>query len=101
MSPSTFPQVQGGEGGGGRAVSGESMVCGGDLGGVPGLEWWGVGVLLLSLPISTRSAQPTLLSLLSLLNPDRVVLVVTGNLVEDFSVSNCLARFVLTTSRAV
>ena len=37
MSPSTFPQVQGGEGGGGRAVSGERRVWGEER----GMTHWG------------------------------------------------------------
>ena len=115
MSASTLPQVQGGEGGGGRTVSGDNMATlwPGEVvtlpndTGVTGLEWWGVGVLLLITFSVTMSAQPTVLSRsgLSPLSPDLVVLADpdTGGCRDTafFSTNNCLALLVLTTSRAL
>ena len=115
MSPRTLPQVQGGEGGGGSAVSGDSRRLGagswGGATGVTGRLGCGVGVLLPALPTfslessatpATMSEQPTVRSR-SPLRPDLVVRAVAACCCcrDTFSLSCCLARLVRTTSSAL
>ena len=98
MSPSTLPQVHGGEGGGGSAVSGDSIswwvVCWctrppGEAWGLEGTDWWGVGSWVCSTSIWQTGGSLAVLG-------KRL-----GNFGLDFSAKICLARLVRTTSRAV